>query len=123
MCGNQYTIDKGATMHKKLTKMDALKAMSKGTTIDQSAFNGTVMIISENNHVAIEHSLLLSLKEKGYIKKTKRSFNWHPIFHPSFSNPVDIYAISEKGKIFVNDPNSSMLKVQLEELVESDKNL
>ncbi|MBS3089715.1 hypothetical protein J4461_02420 [Candidatus Pacearchaeota archaeon] len=94
-------------METEETKMKhVLENLAKGATCDYQPVRGGVIMIlsvSEQKSEGVDISTFLKLRDRGYIdmKPEETKHNYHPIFRPSFQNPIDIYRITDQGKAYL----------------------
>ena len=80
-----------------------LKMLAGGATCDYQPVKGGVLVLdsARNTHEGVAVETFLALREQGLISKQRTSHNWHPIFKPSFQNPIDLYEITDTGKEYL----------------------
>ena len=86
-----------------------LEPIAEGGSWDYSPVSGGIVIFNKKGEIVeqkTEIQTFLSLRAKGFIdmKQEDTKYNWHPIFRPSFQNPVDIYKITPKGLDYLKSP-------------------
>ncbi len=83
-----------------------LEILATGVTCDyQLVRGGVVMILDERAQKSegVDISTFLALRKEGYIDMDPKDTlnSWHPVFRPSFQNPVNLYNITSKGKEYL----------------------
>ncbi len=80
-----------------------LEMLTGGATCDYQPVRGGVLVLdsAKQTHEGVAIETFLKLREQGLISKQRTSNNWHPIFHPSFQNPIDIYGITDDGRAYL----------------------
>ena len=85
-----------------------LEMLAGGATCDYQPVRGGVLVLdsakSIDEGVAVE--VFFELRERGLISQTDKLEQWHPIFHPSFQNPIYRYDITEQGKVYLGSKPS-----------------
>ena len=80
-----------------------LEMLVSGATCDYQPVKGGVLVLDTKNQSSegVDVGTFLKLTEQGLIEEQETSYNWHPIFRPSFSNPIHIYGITEDGRKYL----------------------
>ena len=83
-----------------------LDFLANGRTCDYAPVQGGVLIIIDNRKQmweSVDIETFLELRNSKYIDMNPKEtlHIWHPIFRPSFQNPINIYRITEKGRNYL----------------------
>lgn len=80
-----------------------LQMLAGGATCDYQPVQGGVLVLdsTEQTHEGVAIETFLELKQQGLISKQRTTHNWHPIFRPSFQNPIDLYGITDVGREYL----------------------
>ena len=83
-----------------------LEPIAEGGSWDYAPVAGGIIGLNskqERIEEGIDIQTFLALREKGFIDMSEKDtkYNWHPVFRPSFRNPVNIYKITDKGKKYL----------------------
>ena len=79
-----------------------LEKLADGVTCDYASVQGgVVMILDKSKSEGVDITTFLSLRNQGLISKQRTRHNWHPIFRPSYCNPIDIYGITDAGRDYL----------------------
>ena len=76
-----------------------LEMLAGGATCDYQPVKGGVLV--SQSHEGVDVGTFLELKEQGLIEKQRTDHTLHPIFRPSFQNPIDIYGITDEGRAYL----------------------
>jgi len=80
-----------------------LEMLASGATCDYQPVRGGVLVLdsAEHTHEGVAIETFLELREQELISHQRTANNWHPIFHPSFQNPINIYEITDDGRVYL----------------------
>ena len=83
---------------------DVLQLLVGNRTCDYAPVEGGVLIIedeSQQKMTGVKIDTFLALRAQGLIIEKGKQYNWHPVFRPSFQNPIVLYELSPKGGLYL----------------------
>lgn len=87
----------------------ALETIRNGGSYDYAPVKGGIVVFNQAGQRVEkledirldEINLFLNLRKRGFIDSNQSLHHSHPIFHPSHSNPVEVYRITKEGKEYL----------------------
>ncbi len=84
-----------------------LELLEAGGTCDYQPVQGGVLVFDSEKkaYEGVDIETFIALTEKDLISQNKTLNQWHPVWRPSFQNPIYIYEISDTGKAYLGTPS------------------